>query len=83
MPTIKIQIHLFASLEAKAGQSRWAEDVEEGTNLDAVWDFLKRKFGFQQQSEHILMAINGNFASKETVVKNGDEISFFPPVGGG
>lgn len=83
MPRIKIHIHLFASLEEKAGQSQLVEEVEEGAKLQEIWNSLKTRFGFQQLSEHILMARNGKYAKRETVAQGGDEISFFPPVGGG
>jgi len=78
-----VNILLFASLQERAGKSTLAEEVEEGTKLEELWDFLKERFGFQQLSEHVLMAKNGNLASKDTVVQDGDKISFFPPVSGG
>lgn len=83
MSRIKIHIHLFASLEEKAGQSQLAEEVEDGSKLEDIWNSLKTRFGFQQLSEHILIAKNGKYASGEIVVQDGDEISFFPPVVGG
>lgn len=83
MSRIKVQILLFASLEEKAGQSKWTEEVEKGAKLGEIWKSLKERFGFQQLGEHILMARNGTYASGETTAQDGDEISFFPPVGGG
>ncbi len=34
-------------------------------------------------ASHLFVAINGDYASDETIVRDGDEVAFFPPVSGG
>lgn len=80
---IEVNIVLFASLKEKAGSSPLTEAVEEGTKLEDIWESLKKRFGFQQLGDHVLMARNGDLVPKETIAQNGDTISFFPPVSGG
>ena len=41
------------------------------------------KWALALQSDKLLVAINQTLMSLESVVKNGDEIAFFPPVTGG
>lgn len=35
------------------------------------------------ECDRLLCAVNQDMASPETLVKNGDEVAFFPPVTGG
>ncbi len=83
MAKIKVHIQLFAYLMKKADKSRWVEEIEEGIRLKEIWNSIRKRYGFRELSEHILMAKNGEYASKETIAHDGDEIAFFPPVGGG
>lgn len=34
-------------------------------------------------ASHLFVAINGDYAADNTVLQDGDEVAFFPPVSGG
>jgi molybdopterin converting factor small subunit len=79
---MEITVKLFASLgeyapdEESARPFRW--EIEEGAtlkrlieNLDIPEEFVKLKF------------VNGRTRNFDYPLKTGDEVGFFPPVGGG
>lgn len=75
-----IRVRYFASLRETLGRTQ--EDlVAEG--LDTVADVWKSVAAGQSLPEHILCAVNMEYAQPDTPVKDGDEIAFFPPVTGG
>ncbi|MEW5806220.1 MAG: molybdopterin converting factor subunit 1 [Acidobacteriota bacterium] len=80
---MKVKILLFASFREKAGKSELIEEIEEGTTAREIWEELKKRYSLPILSEHVLMAINEEFAMEDTIVKDGDTIAFFPPVSGG
>lgn len=83
MAKVKIRILLFASFKEKAGRSDWTEEYSEGTTTGKVWESLKGRYPLSGMSEHVLMAVNEEFAQEDTPVKEGDTVAFFPPVSGG
>lgn len=78
--TMSIRVRYFASLKESIGRS---EEVVEGVgNLTAreLWTVC---IADKVPSDNVLVAINMNYAEWDSVVKDGDEIAFFPPVTGG
>jgi len=77
---MKIKVKLFASLRESLGYSERDMDVSDGQTLNDVW---KQIIGNSEQPDEVLMAINMNYANPGVMVKDGDEVAFFPPVTGG
>ncbi|EGY34543.1 molybdopterin synthase sulfur carrier subunit [Aggregatibacter actinomycetemcomitans] len=59
------------------GDFTTAEEIRQ--HLAAKGD----KWALALQSDKLLVAINQTLMPPQSVVKNGDEIAFFPPVTGG
>ncbi|KYK85894.1 molybdopterin synthase small subunit [Aggregatibacter actinomycetemcomitans serotype d str. SA508] len=56
------------------------------TTAEDVRQYLAEKgdkWALALQSDKLLVAINQTLLPRESAVKNGDEIAFFPPVTGG
>ncbi len=72
----------FASLRDRAGRD------EEQVNSDAkdaqsLYAELQRIHGFTLTQARLRVAINGDFASWDRALSDGDEVVFLPPMSGG
>jgi molybdopterin synthase sulfur carrier subunit len=54
--------------------------VPAGTRIAQLWPLLVPD---QPLPENVLTARNMEYVQADTIVRNGDEIAFFPPVTGG
>ncbi|MCL5681199.1 MAG: MoaD/ThiS family protein [Candidatus Thermoplasmatota archaeon] len=52
-------------------------------NISQVMEALEGKYPKLSKDEGKLVALNGRYANRDSVVKDGDSISLFPPVSGG
>ncbi len=74
---MKIKVKLFATLRI----DRFSEEVfevESGSTISDIIDVL----GLPSEQVSI-MFVNGRHAKPDTVLKEGDELAMFPPIGGG
>jgi sulfur-carrier protein len=75
-----IRVRFFASLREQMGYSeKWM--VAEG--LATVGDVLEQLDKSRPLNGTMLYAVNMQYANRDTPVKDGDEVAFFPPVTGG
>jgi molybdopterin synthase sulfur carrier subunit len=75
---MSIQVKFFASLREQVGISE-TEIEPVSTALDA-WNITTDN---REPPSNLLVAVNLDYAKLNTVVKDGDEVAFFPPVTGG
>jgi len=75
---MSIQVKFFASLREQVGLS----DTEINA-ADTVSDAWLQATGQQDLPARILVAVNLDYATLDTPIKDGDEVAFFPPVTGG
>lgn len=84
---MKVEVKYFALLREAAGKD--AETVElEGTApvLGDLLDTLARRGGSLGNlvlERPVLCSINMNYAGRDAVLSEGDEVAIFPPVSGG
>ena len=74
---MKIKLKLFATLR----NDRFDEmelDVEKGSTIDCLFDRFKLK-----QDDVAIIFINGRHADYSAFLNDGDDVAFFPPIGGG
>jgi MoaD family protein len=77
-----IHVRLFAALRELAGSSQ----VEaSGHTVGDLSDALSGEHGerFAQIAAVSTFVVNGDRATRETVVADGDEVAILPPVSGG
>jgi molybdopterin converting factor subunit 1 len=81
---MRIQLLLFAVYRDLTGVSELAVDVADGSSAGAALDALReRDPRFAQLPRRPVVAINREFASAETRLRDGDELALLPPVAGG
>jgi molybdopterin synthase catalytic subunit len=81
---IAVQVRLFARLKEQAGFETKGLEVPRGSTLADVYESLRRTHpALEPDRESVRGAINQEFSEWDTVVSQGDEVAFIPPVSGG
>ena len=79
-----ITVRLFASLREKAGTSNLTLSVPEGTNVEQLLSLVQsEKLELDGAIKGVLVAINHEYASANTVINESDDLALIPPVSGG
>ena len=81
---MNIRIRYFASLREITGQNEEKLSLPDGTTVASLRDTLLARYPrLQTVMERAVCAVNHHYVSVETVLREGDEVVFIPPVGGG
>jgi molybdopterin synthase catalytic subunit len=82
---MQVKILLFATLKDLTGEKQLMLSVPDTQNtVDGVRQMLIQRYpNISENLRVALAAINEEFAFAKDIVKEGDEIAFFPPVSGG
>jgi molybdopterin synthase catalytic subunit len=84
MAPIKITLRLFGSLRESIGESSCEVELETGSRVVDLRDWLaKRSALVDQLGGRLAASVNLEIAEPERVLKDGDEVAFLPPVAGG
>lgn len=75
-----INVKYFASLREQLGKDA---DELSSVNVDTVADIWNLANPSHCAQDNLLVAINQEYATFDSVVNDGDEVAFFPPVTGG
>lgn len=76
---MNITVKYFASLREQLGKAEELLTLNEATPIADVWENVSGA----TDPNNILMAINMEYVKSDAIVKEGDEVAFFPPVTGG
>jgi molybdopterin synthase sulfur carrier subunit len=77
---MSIKVRYFASLKESVGRS---EDELAFSQAIAVVDVWRQVNNDTELPANTLAAVNMEYVSFDSLVKDGDEVAFFPPVTGG
>ena len=77
---MSVNVKFFASMRETLGQSELRIDIVTEQTVAAVWAQVA---GDRLMPENTVCAVNHTQATPESMVKDGDEVAFFPPVTGG
>lgn len=77
---MSIKVRYFASLKDKLGRSEDNMTMNDCTTVSELWHRANPEKALPQNT---LVAINLDYADLNSVVNDGDEVAFFPPVTGG
>jgi sulfur-carrier protein len=75
-----IKVLFFASFRERVGRGESVIDMSEDLTVVEVW---ARAAAGMPLPQNTLVAVNLEYASLDRIVRNGDEVAFFPPVTGG
>lgn len=78
---MQVTIKWFASLREKRGESEttYQTDAVDQLSLTQLWQAVCQ----QPQPDNIFCAINHEHSHWQALVKDGDEVAFFPQITGG
>lgn len=75
-----ITVKFFAQLREQLGKNSLSIPFESSITIKKLWETISPELSMPNNT---LCAINLEYVSKETEIKDGDEVAFFPPVTGG
>src|SRR3954471_14961621 len=77
--SMKVAVRLFAGLRELAGTRVTEIELSPGSTAADVWPALD----LGAEPPGLLLAVNKSYATRETVLEEGDEVALIPPVSGG
>lgn len=81
---MRIRVKLFAQLRDRAGAGEIDCEVGDPATVKDVWQTLAvRHPALAPFASSVSCAVNAEYAKLRTVVHDGDEVAFLPPVSGG
>lgn len=81
---MKVKLLLFAVLADIVGDSTREVEVAEGTRAIDVWGDLRGRHPELGPYERPpFTAVNEQYVDADTLLHDGDEVAFIPPVSGG
>jgi molybdopterin converting factor subunit 1 len=81
---MKVRLIHFASFRDAAGRDQEVRELPEGAKVSELWAALAREVPlFSRLTSPPPAAVNREYVSRDTVLREGDEVAFLPPVAGG
>ncbi|MEC9205947.1 MAG: MoaD/ThiS family protein [Pseudomonadota bacterium] len=77
---MKINVKYFAGIRDLIGKDSEKIETKLGLTVEGAWNLIANG---RKMPENLLAAVNHEYVSIEYVLKDGDELAFFPPVTGG
>jgi len=79
-----VKVLYFASFREKIGRDEEARVLTDGARVADLWQGLAREVPhFAAFASMPPAAVNQRYAEASTVLREGDEVAFLPPVAGG
>ena len=84
MRSMTVRLLFFAVLRDIAGTDARELRLAEGTTARDVWQSLRAMYAqLSDYAQLPMIAVNESYATPDTVLRDGDELAFIPPVAGG
>ncbi|MEO8190406.1 MAG: MoaD/ThiS family protein [Acidobacteriota bacterium] len=81
---MRIRLLYFATFKDVAGRDSEDRQVAGGAKVSDLWRELTREMpGLLKTGSMPPAAVNREYTGPETVLADGDEVAFLPPVAGG
>ena len=80
---MRVRSLFFASYRDLVGAEELELDLAEGATVRQLVDQVRSRPGADAIPETPVVAVNREYASVETPLREGDEVAFIPPVAGG
>ena len=78
---MNITVRYFANLRDRMGRAEESVSIDgDSVTVEDLWNKVAPQQGLPG---NILIAVNMEYTDGSRVLKNGDEVAFFPPVTGG
>ena len=81
---MRVSVSFYSYFKDLAGCAATTEEVPEGTTLGGLFERLAGRFPKLAAMERsTMMALGVEYRDRNCVLREGDEVSLFPPVQGG
>ena len=81
---MRVTVKLFARLRDIAGTPELTREVASGATVGSLWQQIATEFPeIASYERSISTAVNADYARRNQVLADGDEVAFLPPVSGG
>ncbi|MEA1963509.1 MAG: MoaD/ThiS family protein [Candidatus Aerophobetes bacterium] len=81
---MKVKVKFFASQRKAVGKSELEINSEEKITINRLLEMLITEYPeLKKLAKFTIVSLNYNFANGSELLKDGDEVALFPPVGGG
>jgi molybdopterin converting factor subunit 1 len=81
---MRVRVRLFASLRETAGKGEVRLELPSGSTPEDAWDRLVADHPeLAPRRSSLTAAVNRRYADFRSVLADGDELVFIPPVSGG
>jgi molybdopterin synthase catalytic subunit len=81
---MRVRLLHFASFRDAVGRDQEERDLAEGTRVQDLWEALGREVSLFRRFPSVPpAAVNREYVGSDTVLRDGDEVAFLPPVAGG
>ena len=80
---ITIRLKCFSQVKYALGKNEIIFELENGVFTDDLEKIVRKKADGKLDDISLSTAVNKKYISKNTKLKDGDEIAFIPPVQGG
>lgn len=81
---MKIRLLHFASFRDAAGRDEEVRELPDGGRVEDLWAALAREIAlFGRFPSMPPAAVNREYVPAGTILRDGDEVAFLPPVAGG
>lgn len=78
---MQVNVRYFASVRDRMGKAEEAVNIDQANiTVNDLWHHIS---GGEQLPSTTLIAVNMEYTDSAQLLKNGDEVAFFPPVTGG
>ncbi len=78
---MQVSVKYFASLRELMGESSVFIDIDKESSIDDVWQYVTKNKKIEL--DNVMATVNMEYVKSSYVIRDGDEIAFFPPVTGG
>lgn len=81
---ITVTVRLFAGQRDIVGAGELQVQIEADATVGVVWEQLSTRYPrLAGYTGRMLYAVNQEFSTPATTLRDGDEVAFIPPVSGG
>lgn len=79
-----VKVKLFSAFRDIVGAKEEDVELPDGTTVSGLLeDYIRRFPQMGRFRDHIVLSVNSQFGGATRVLKDGDIVSFLPPVSGG
>ena len=81
---MRISVKLFAAMKQAAGENSTEIELPEGATIaDLRKALIARHPALAPLADHVMFAVNADYATEETLIRPDAEVACIPPVSGG